>query len=91
MKLMYKIIMVTALSLAVGGVSAVADDESGMPDREALEAAMQACEESLNLADNERSDPSAMEECMTEKGFTKPTGGRGPGAGGRHDAPPKRM
>ncbi len=45
-----------------------------------IKTALQECAASVNTDDNGRPDRSAMDECMTAKGFTKPLGKR---AGGR--------
>ncbi|MGD8913843.1 MAG: hypothetical protein PVI97_02090 [Candidatus Thiodiazotropha sp.] len=62
-----------------------------MPDKDALESAMKECESSLSSSNNGMADPSDMEECMSAKGFTRPSGGRGgPGSeeGGPGNPPP---
>jgi hypothetical protein len=64
------------------------DSNSSMPDRAELEAALEECFSSLEAENNGRPDHSAMESCMSAKGFSKPSG-RGPG-GGHGNPPPDR-
>jgi hypothetical protein len=73
-------------------VHAAQVNAESMPDRDALESAMKECESSLSSSNNGRPDHSAMEECMSAKGFTRPSGGRGPGSeeGGPGNPPPEQ-
>lgn len=88
----FRIILGIALCFATTSLFADnSNSDNNMPDREELEAAMQACAASLDSDGNGRPEPTAMEECMTAKGFTKPSGERGPGSNGMHHAPPSRM
>jgi hypothetical protein len=48
-----------------------------MPDPEALKAALEECAASLDSSSDGKPDHSAMESCMSAKGFTKPSGGPG--------------
>jgi hypothetical protein len=87
------------LTLAVGFglviMQAAADapnENNSMPDRAELEAALDECASSVGLDSNGRPDHSAMDSCMSAKGFSKPSGGPpGHGAHGpRGDNPPER-
>jgi hypothetical protein len=60
-----------------------------MPDREELEAALEACASSLEADSDGRPDMSAMESCMSAKGFSRPSGPPGHGEhGSRPGNPP---
>jgi hypothetical protein len=63
--------------------------DSSMPDRAELEAALEECFSSLEADSDGRPDRSAIDSCMSAKGFSKPSG-RGPGGEGddRGDPPP---
>lgn len=65
-----------ALGLAyVAGSSAQnAPPANGGGKNAALDAAIQACSASVSKDANGRPDHTAMDACMTAKGFTKPSG-----------------
>lgn len=54
-----------------------------------FEAALKACEASLQVRGSERPDRDRMRLCMSEKGYAPPAG-RGPGAEGKDRPPPAR-
>jgi hypothetical protein len=84
-------LLVLALSAALMTNQAIAenmDGHSSMPDKAELEAALEECFSSLEAGNDGRPDPEAMDSCMSEKGFSKPSG-RGPG-GGHGNPPPDR-
>ncbi|MES9969587.1 MAG: hypothetical protein ABW092_06100 [Candidatus Thiodiazotropha sp.] len=88
----YRLIIGIALCSATNFLYADGPNgETGMPDRAELEAAMEACIASLESDGSGRPEPSAMNECMTAKGFSRPSGQRGQGADGMHRPPPSRM
>ncbi|PVV05925.1 MAG: hypothetical protein B6D77_17270 [gamma proteobacterium symbiont of Ctena orbiculata] len=88
----FRIIIGFALSLATSSLLADNSNRDGnMPERAELKAAMEACAASLDSDGSGRPEPSAMDECMTAKGFTRPSGEHGPGSDGMHRAPPSRM
>ena len=68
------------LGLIAGGlsVSAFADTSNNTagtaPDKSALEAALAACASSAAKDSSGRPEMSAMDGCMSAKGFSKPTG-----------------
>jgi hypothetical protein len=62
---------------------------AGMPGRADIEAALQACASSIESDSDGRPDMSAMESCMSAKGYSRPGGPHGPGeSGGGHGNPP---
>jgi hypothetical protein len=72
--------------LMVSQATLATPDDSNMPDREALEAALSECAATLEEQSSGRPDPDAMDSCMTEKGFSRPSAppghhGHGEGAG----------
>ncbi|MGD9172052.1 MAG: hypothetical protein PVI97_18695 [Candidatus Thiodiazotropha sp.] len=66
------------------------DSNSSMPDRAELEAALEECFSSLEAEDNARPDRSAIDSCMSAKGFTRPSAppGRGERGIGQGNPPP---
>jgi hypothetical protein len=82
--MMYKKIPTVLIALLLSNYAALlsADSTNTMPDRDELESAMKECESSLSNENNSMPDPSAMESCMSAKGFTPPSGG--------HRNPPPR-
>jgi hypothetical protein len=82
---------VLALSATLISNQAIAentDGNSSMPDKAEIEAALEECFSSLEADSNGRPDHSAVDDCMSAKGFSKPSG-RGPG-GGHGNPPPER-
>jgi hypothetical protein len=79
-------LLVLALSATLFANQTVA--ENTMPDKAELEAALEECFSSLEAENNGRPDHSAMDSCMSAKGFSKPSG-RGPG-NGQGNPPPDR-
>ncbi|MES9992402.1 MAG: hypothetical protein ABW098_10645 [Candidatus Thiodiazotropha sp.] len=68
------------------------DSNTTMPDRAELEAALKECAASIDTDSSGRPDHSAMDSCMTAKGFSKPSappGHGGPGGSGGYP-PPER-
>ncbi|WP_394792245.1 hypothetical protein [Rhodoferax sp.] len=65
-----------ALSAALVGAYAASDaPPSGGPGKNPeLDAALQACAASVAKGTDGRPDRTAMDACMTAKGFTKPSG-----------------
>jgi hypothetical protein len=70
--------ILTLILSSVLVVNQVDADNYSMPDKAELEAALEACFSSLEAEGS--NDQSAMESCMSAKGFTRPSG-RGPGNG----------
>lgn len=86
------LICTLSLGLATTTLAAPPKAENAMPDRAALEAALDECVASLNADSSGRPDHSAMDSCMSAKGFTRPAGppGHGPGDGAHGNPPPDR-
>jgi hypothetical protein len=84
--LMSVLIFATAL-LSTGK----ANSNESMPDRSELEAALQECAASSGAVGDGLPDESAMDECMSAKGFTKPSGQRGPDHNDMRDGSPMSM
>jgi hypothetical protein len=85
-------LLVLAFGTTLMVSQAIADKPQGnasMPDRAEVEAALDECLSSLETGNGSRPEPSAMDDCMSAKGFERPNGP--PGHGGRgngHDDPP---
>ena len=62
--------------------------EERMPDRAEIEAALEACMSSLESGSGGRPDHSAMDSCMSAKGYSKPSGPPGGMQGGERGSPP---
>ena len=79
---MKKTSILGAMTLILSSGLAFADSSSNNapPDKAELEAALKECSASSN------GDQDAMDSCMTNKGFTKPSGPPPDGQNG--DAPP---
>jgi hypothetical protein len=73
----------TSLSQAEG-----MDNDRDMPDKAELEAALEECAASLSSDGSQSPDRSAMDECMSAKGFTRPSEPPQHGPGGMHGNPP---
>ncbi|MBU1426453.1 MAG: hypothetical protein KKH12_09600 [Gammaproteobacteria bacterium] len=56
------------------------DTSDTAPDKSTLEAALSACASSVAKDSNGYADQTAMDSCMTKKGFTRP-GAPPPGQG----------
>jgi hypothetical protein len=81
-----RIFCLSAVVLGASIVSFQANAE--MPDRAELEAALDECASSLGVDDNGRPDVSAMDSCMSAKGYSRPSGPPGHGEAGGHGHPP---
>jgi hypothetical protein len=80
---------ILGLILTVSQVSAAGPDrDDQMPDRAEIEAALEECFSSLQSDSNGRPDHSAIDSCMSEKGYSKPSGPPGGMRGGERGAPP---
>jgi hypothetical protein len=82
----FRLIMpICGLLVYSSAVSVALAEGDSMPAREEIEAALEECAASLQMDGDERPDHSAMDSCMSAKGFSRPSGpppGRG-GPGGR--------
>jgi len=78
---------ILAYGAAQAETTAVAAPANSAPDRSAVEAALTACSSSATKDANGYVDQAAMENCMTQKGYSRPTG-LPPGGQGNH--PPAR-
>jgi hypothetical protein len=72
-------VVMSGMQVSVAGPNG----DMGMPDRAEIESALEACMSSLEADSNGRPDPSAMDSCMSAKGFSKPSGP--PGGMGGHE------
>lgn len=81
------ILILTFGFLSVSVTPAFSQGNSGMPDPSELEAALEECAASLQSSGG--GDMNAMEACMEEKGFSKPSGPR-PSGGPGGNPPPRQ-
>jgi hypothetical protein len=85
------LILALGITLIVSQAIAEAPDgDATMPDPEELKAALEECAASVDSGSDGRPDHSAMESCMSAKGFTRPSGPPGHGPHGDGSAPPER-
>ena len=77
------IALISALFLAYTTLSA-----ADMPSREEIDAALKECFESVSTDSSGKPDRDAVDACMSEKGYTKPSGGPGENQDG--ERPPMR-
>jgi hypothetical protein len=69
-------IFIFALGATLIANQAIAENSeanSSMPDRAELEAALEECFSSLETENNGRPDHSAIDSCMSAKGFSRPS------------------
>jgi hypothetical protein len=88
-------IFALALGAALIANQAIAENSdvnTSMPDRAELEAALEECFSSLEAENNGRPDHSAIDSCMSAKGFSRPPGppGQDDQGNGRSAPPPDR-
>jgi hypothetical protein len=83
------LILSLGLMLSVMQLSAAGPDgDNRMPDRAEIEAALEECFSSLQSDSNGRPDHSAIDSCMSEKGYSKPSAPPGGMRGGERGSPP---
>jgi len=68
----YGLIAVAISGLFVSSAMAQSSSQSAPPKNAALEAALSSCAASVAKDSNGRPNMSAMDACMTTKGFSKP-------------------
>jgi len=69
--------------------SSSTDTSTTMPDKVALDTALNACASLAGKDSGGQPDMQAMDSCMTKKGFTRPSGPPPGGQGGTPPAKPK--
>jgi hypothetical protein len=73
----FAFLAVILLFVTIAEIRAFSDEDTMTPPtgkNTALDQALKECSESVGTDGNGRPDMTAMDKCMSEKGFTKPAG-----------------